>query len=116
MVSVVQNTAIDCADAYELAKFWSAVNGRPLHSDASLGACSTPHQTTHLAPAPLARRRWVGSGRGGRLAVQYTARIFDQNFMGSCGTNQLDEQSFDFAGKNAVRRMRIRGDQRHQAG
>ncbi|WP_327169390.1 VOC family protein [Streptomyces subrutilus] len=33
MVSVVQNVAIDCADAYELARFWSRVTGRPLHPD-----------------------------------------------------------------------------------
>ncbi|WP_431962425.1 VOC family protein [Actinacidiphila sp. bgisy160] len=33
MVSVVQNIAIDCADAYELARFWSAVTGRPLHPE-----------------------------------------------------------------------------------
>ncbi|GAA2444921.1 VOC family protein [Streptomyces glaucus] len=31
MVSVSQNAAIDCADAYELARFWSRVTGRPLH-------------------------------------------------------------------------------------
>ncbi|MFF3892709.1 VOC family protein [Streptomyces sp. NPDC001812] len=31
MVSVVQNVAIDCADAYGLARFWSGVTGRPLH-------------------------------------------------------------------------------------
>jgi hypothetical protein len=30
MVSVVQNVAIDCADAYGLARFWSGVTGRPL--------------------------------------------------------------------------------------
>ena len=30
MVSIVQNVAIDCADAYELARFWSGVTGRPL--------------------------------------------------------------------------------------
>ena len=29
MVSVLQNVAIDCADAYELARFWSRVTGRP---------------------------------------------------------------------------------------
>ncbi|WOX26393.1 VOC family protein [Streptomyces solicathayae] len=33
MVSVVQNVAIDCVDAYELARFWSAVTGRPLDPD-----------------------------------------------------------------------------------
>ncbi|MFI9359548.1 VOC family protein [Kitasatospora sp. NPDC053057] len=30
MVSVLQNVAIDCADAYGLARFWSRVTGRPL--------------------------------------------------------------------------------------
>lgn len=30
MVSVLQNVAIDCADAYELARFWSGVTGRPI--------------------------------------------------------------------------------------
>ncbi|MFD8023153.1 VOC family protein [Streptomyces lavendulae] len=30
MVSVVQNVAIDCADAYGLARFWSGVTGGPL--------------------------------------------------------------------------------------
>ncbi|MEU9293406.1 VOC family protein [Streptomyces sp. NPDC048266] len=33
MVSVLQNVAIDCADAYELARFWSEVTGRPLHPE-----------------------------------------------------------------------------------
>ncbi|GKQ36370.1 glyoxalase [Streptomyces sp. A012304] len=31
MFSVVQNVAIDCSDAYELARFWSEVTGCPLH-------------------------------------------------------------------------------------
>ncbi|MFI2204833.1 VOC family protein [Streptomyces sp. NPDC020192] len=33
MVSILQNVAIDCADAYELARFWSRVTGRPLHPE-----------------------------------------------------------------------------------
>jgi predicted enzyme related to lactoylglutathione lyase len=33
MNSVVQNVAIDCADAYELARFWSEVTGSPLHPE-----------------------------------------------------------------------------------
>ncbi|MFJ7244089.1 VOC family protein [Kitasatospora sp. NPDC098652] len=33
MVSVLQNVAIDCANAYELARFWSEVTGRPLGPD-----------------------------------------------------------------------------------
>jgi predicted enzyme related to lactoylglutathione lyase len=31
MISVLQNVAIDCADAYGLARFWSEVTGCPLH-------------------------------------------------------------------------------------
>ncbi|MGX1886617.1 VOC family protein [Streptomyces sp. NPDC055287] len=30
MFSILQNVAIDCANAYELARFWSAVTGRPI--------------------------------------------------------------------------------------
>ncbi|WP_316519880.1 VOC family protein [Kitasatospora brasiliensis] len=30
MISVVQNVAIDCSDAYGLARFWSEVTGCPL--------------------------------------------------------------------------------------
>ncbi len=37
MVSVLQNVAIDCADAYELARFWSSVTGRPMHPDVRPG-------------------------------------------------------------------------------
>ena len=33
MTSVLQNVAIDCANAYELALFWSKVTGRPMHPD-----------------------------------------------------------------------------------
>ncbi|MFI1221410.1 MULTISPECIES: VOC family protein [unclassified Streptomyces] len=41
MISVVQNVAIDCADAYELARFWSGVTGRPLHPEDGPGAQET---------------------------------------------------------------------------
>ncbi|MGV9457242.1 VOC family protein [Streptomyces sp. NPDC003635] len=37
MVSVLQNVAIDCADAYELALFWSRVTGRPIDPEAEPG-------------------------------------------------------------------------------
>ncbi|MCG6494414.1 VOC family protein [Kitasatospora sp. A2-31] len=37
MVSVVQNVAVDCADAYELARFWSRVTGRPLDPESRPG-------------------------------------------------------------------------------
>ncbi|MFD4916636.1 VOC family protein [Streptomyces virginiae] len=50
MVSVVQNVAIDCSDAYELARFWSEVTGRPLHPQAEPG----DHETVvMLAQGPL---------------------------------------------------------------
>ncbi|PRY00638.1 hypothetical protein CLV72_102269 [Allonocardiopsis opalescens] len=32
-MSVVQNVAIDCADAYGLALFWSRVTGRSMHPE-----------------------------------------------------------------------------------
>lgn len=41
MVSVVQNVAIDCADAYELAQFWSRVTGSPLSPEDGPGARET---------------------------------------------------------------------------
>ncbi|MEU8682363.1 VOC family protein [Streptomyces sp. NPDC048611] len=31
MISVLQNVAIDCVDAYGLARFWGEVTGCPLH-------------------------------------------------------------------------------------
>ncbi|MDI3417372.1 VOC family protein [Streptomyces luteolus] len=37
MVSVVQNIAIDCADAYELARFWSRATGRPVDPESGPG-------------------------------------------------------------------------------
>ncbi|MER8233310.1 VOC family protein [Streptomyces sp. NPDC094049] len=37
MVSVLQNVAIDCADAYRLALFWSEVTGCPPAPDARPG-------------------------------------------------------------------------------
>ncbi|QNP75134.1 VOC family protein [Streptomyces roseirectus] len=37
MVSVLQNIAVDCANPYELARFWSAVTGRPLGAEARPG-------------------------------------------------------------------------------
>ncbi|MBC9711906.1 VOC family protein [Streptomyces sp. TRM66268-LWL] len=37
MISVVQNVAIDCADAYALARFWSEVTGQPVDAEAAPG-------------------------------------------------------------------------------
>ena len=33
MTSTLRNIAVDCADAYALARFWSEVTGHPLHPD-----------------------------------------------------------------------------------
>lgn len=50
MVSVVQNVAIDCADAYALARFWSEVTGCPLHPEVEPGDRETQ---VMLAEGPL---------------------------------------------------------------
>ncbi|MER6097511.1 VOC family protein [Streptomyces sp. NPDC001728] len=50
MVSVVQNMAIDCADAYELARFWSAVTGARLDPDHKPG---DPEAQVLLAEGPV---------------------------------------------------------------
>ncbi|MEV7180234.1 VOC family protein [Kitasatospora sp. NPDC093679] len=50
MVSVVQNVAVDCADAYGLARFWSRVTGRPLHPDDRPG---DPEVRVMLAEGPV---------------------------------------------------------------
>jgi hypothetical protein len=41
MVSVVQNVAIDCADAFALAEFWCRVTGHPQHAEDGPGAEET---------------------------------------------------------------------------
>ncbi|MFE7531593.1 VOC family protein [Kitasatospora sp. NPDC057542] len=50
MVSVLQNVAIDCADAYELARFWSGVTGRPLGPGDKAG---DPEVQVMLAEGPV---------------------------------------------------------------
>ncbi|MFF1902976.1 VOC family protein [Kitasatospora sp. NPDC058218] len=50
MVSIVQNVAIDCADAYELARFWSRVTGCPLHPEDKPG---DPDVQVLLAQGPV---------------------------------------------------------------
>ncbi|MFD8749553.1 VOC family protein [Kitasatospora sp. NPDC059577] len=41
MVSVLQNVAIDCTNAYELARFWSRVTGRPVDPEDGPGSEET---------------------------------------------------------------------------
>lgn len=50
MVSVLQNVAIDCADAYELARFWSGVTGSPLGPEDGPG---DPEVQVMLPEGPL---------------------------------------------------------------
>ncbi|MFD9539645.1 VOC family protein [Streptomyces sp. NPDC060022] len=50
MVSVLQNVAVDCADAYALARFWSEVLGSPLHQDDKPGS---PEAEVMLPEGPL---------------------------------------------------------------
>lgn len=59
MVSILQNVAIDCADAYELARFWSSVTGRPLEAEAGPGdretLVLTAEGSTHRVLQPGSR-------------------------------------------------------------
>ncbi|WP_432102666.1 VOC family protein [Streptomyces sp. bgisy091] len=41
MVSLVQNIAVDCANPYELARFWSSVTGCPLDPEDGPGSRET---------------------------------------------------------------------------
>ncbi|MEF2528931.1 MULTISPECIES: VOC family protein [Streptomyces] len=50
MVSVVQNVAIDCSDAYELAIFWSRVTGCPVDPE---GRPGDPEVRVLLEEGPL---------------------------------------------------------------
>ena len=47
MASFVRNVAIDCADAYALARFWSEVTGSPQHPEDRPG----DEETQVLLPA-----------------------------------------------------------------
>lgn len=50
MRSTVLNIAIDCADAYGLARFWSGVTGRPQHEESEPG---DPETQVLLAEGPV---------------------------------------------------------------
>ncbi|MGW0612421.1 VOC family protein [Streptomyces sp. NPDC002788] len=60
MVSVVQNVAIDCADAYGLARFWSRVTGRPLDPEDGPGA---QEAQVLLAQGPVLHFNQVPEGK-----------------------------------------------------
>lgn len=50
MRSTVLNIAIDCADAYGLARFWSGVTGRPQYEESEPG---DPETQVLLAEGPV---------------------------------------------------------------
>ncbi|HEY3503910.1 MAG TPA: VOC family protein [Actinocatenispora sp.] len=71
MVSVLQNVAIDCADAYELARFWSAVTGRPLNPDDRPG---DPETQVMLPEGPMLHFNQVPEGKTSKNRVHLCLR------------------------------------------
>ncbi|MFJ9516739.1 VOC family protein [Kitasatospora sp. NPDC101801] len=71
MVSVVQNVAIDCADAYQLARFWSTVTGRPLDPDCRPGDRETQ---VLLAEGPVLYFNQVPEAKQGKNRIHLCLR------------------------------------------
>ncbi|MDX3352360.1 VOC family protein [Streptomyces sp. ME01-24h] len=71
MVSTVQNVAIDCANAYELARWWSGVTGCPLHPDAGPGDSETQ---VMLPTGPLLYFNEVPEPKSGKNRVHLCLR------------------------------------------
>ncbi|MFF0559726.1 VOC family protein [Streptomyces sp. NPDC004266] len=71
MVSVLQNVAIDCADAYELARFWSGVTGRPLHPEDGPGSRET---RVLLAEGPVLYFNQVPEAKAGKNRLHLCLR------------------------------------------
>ncbi|WP_215549097.1 VOC family protein [Amycolatopsis sp. CA-230715] len=71
MVSVLQNVAIDCADAYALAQFWSGVTGRPLHPDDKPGERETQ---VLLAEGPVLHFNQVPEGKAVKNRIHLCLR------------------------------------------
>ncbi|MEU2559868.1 VOC family protein [Streptomyces longispororuber] len=72
MVSVVQNVAIDCANPYELARFWSGVTGRPLHPEDAPGDRET--QVLLSARGPVLHFNQVPEAKAGKNRVHLCLR------------------------------------------
>ncbi|UNM15725.1 hypothetical protein J4032_33515 [Streptomyces formicae] len=70
MVSILQNVAVDCADAYELARFWSRVTGRPLHPEDKPGDLETQ---VLLAEGPVLHFNQVPESRPATVTDARTA-------------------------------------------
>ncbi|MEV6209699.1 VOC family protein [Kitasatospora sp. NPDC051914] len=71
MVSVVQNVAIDCADAYGLARFWSEVLGCPLHPEVEPG---DPETEVLLPEGPLLHFNQVPEPKTGKNRIHLCLR------------------------------------------
>lgn len=71
MVSMVQNVAIDCANAYELARFWSEVTGCPLQPDVEPGDRETQ---VMLPTGPLLYFNQVPEPKSGKNRVHLCLR------------------------------------------
>ncbi|MBM7056928.1 MULTISPECIES: VOC family protein [Streptomyces] len=71
MVSVVQNVAIDCVNAYELARFWSEVTGRPLHPEDEPGMAETQ---VMMAEGPMLYFHQVPEAKKGKNRLHLCLR------------------------------------------
>ncbi|MEU2146928.1 MULTISPECIES: VOC family protein [Streptomyces albovinaceus subgroup] len=71
MVSVVQNVAIDCVNAYELARFWSEVTGRPLHPEDEPGMLETQ---VMMAEGPMLYFHQVPEAKAGKNRLHLCLR------------------------------------------
>ncbi|AMW08346.1 glyoxalase [Streptomyces qaidamensis] len=67
----MQNVAIDCADAYGPARFWSRVTGRPLHPQDRPG-----HREARVMPAeePVLHFNQVPEARTGKNRIHLCLR------------------------------------------
>jgi predicted enzyme related to lactoylglutathione lyase len=71
MASILQNVAIDCADAYALARFWSEVTGCPVDPDCAPG----DHETqVLLAQGPALYFNQVPEPKVGKNRVHVCLR------------------------------------------
>ncbi|MGC4891764.1 VOC family protein [Micromonospora sp. DT227] len=71
MVSVLQNVAIDCTDAYALARFWSDLTGRPLHPESRPG---DPETQVLLAEGPVLHFNQVPEPKRGKNRLHLCLR------------------------------------------
>jgi predicted enzyme related to lactoylglutathione lyase len=71
MTSRLENVAIDAVDAYELARFWSAVTGHPLHPEDKPGE----HECQVLLPAgPVLHFNQVPEPKSGKNRLHLCLR------------------------------------------